>query len=214
MSHSSKAGAALAAAMLVVLSMGALSCCQSGDCAFARAIWAITGASPKTPLPPNSDTYEVLGYREGLNLYVVRASDQMYRGGRMTRESGADALDDLGVKTVIAVEAPKVERQAPEEHDWRLVMVPFEEDGLTPAVLASFLEAVDANPPPYYIHCCGCDGGPRSAALLAHYRIQREGWSYDDAALEFARLSGAMEGHRPMLNAIHTRATAAQASGE
>ncbi len=204
MSHASRVGAAGAASVLLVLSGGSLSCCKSGDCAVMRAVWAITGASPKAPLPPNSDTYEVLGYREGLNLYVVRASENLYRGGRMTRESGAKALDDLGVKTVIAVEAPKVEREAAETHDWRLVEIPFEGNELTPAVLAAFLKAIDEDPPPYYIHCCGCEGAERSAALLAYYRIQREGWSYDDAALEFARLSGALEPHRPMLDAIRT----------
>ena len=49
-----------------------------------------------------------------------------------------------------------------------------------------FLAAVDAGPTPVYVHCMG--GDLRAGILAAHYRIHREGWTFDRAIEEYRRL--------------------------
>jgi len=50
------------------------------------------------PLPPESDSYDVVGYRDGIRFYVVMYNANLYRSGDIRSARGADALKELGVK--------------------------------------------------------------------------------------------------------------------
>ena len=173
--------------------------CQTGD---PRLVHATTRASPKAPLPPPGDTYKVIGYQDGLNYPVIRYTPKIYRGGAVTRQVGLDSLEQLGIKTIISVTPTTSELNGARQRGFVLVELPFEETKLTDQVLDRFLRTVDRGEPPIYVHCCGCEGGPRSAALMACYRMQREGWSYEKAAAEFARLGGDPKRNQALLAVV------------
>jgi len=78
----------------------------------------------------------------------------------------------------------------------------FDRKSLTPEVLDQFIEAIDANPGPFYVHC---NHGPhRSGSLMVHYRMRKEGWSFEKAAVEFGRLGGDLKRDHAMLEVIRT----------
>ena len=54
------------------------------------------------------------------------------------------------------------------------------------AWFGQFLTVLRTCPGPVYVHCFG--GDLRAGILLAHYRIHKQGWSYERALTEYQRL--------------------------
>lgn len=154
---------------------------------------AVTGATYKVDknptLPPKADGYEVVGKVDGLNKYVVKYSDKLYRGGQPVSGKGMKQLKKWGVKTILSVTPDDIERKYAKEGGFELVEVPFENGTPIPAeTVAKFLAACKDKPGPYYLHCMG--GTHRAGALGLAYRVHIEGWDYDKALIEFGRLGG------------------------
>jgi protein tyrosine phosphatase (PTP) superfamily phosphohydrolase (DUF442 family) len=174
----------------VVLSMGLVAasatsagCHRPHECPILQAL---AGGSIPAPLPPEGDTYEVIGYRDGIRFFVVKYNDKLYRGGDVLSAKGAEALKLLGIKTIVAVSANDRERALAKEHGFNLVEIRFGLNDLTKDHLDRFLRTVDESPGPFYVHCVG--GTVRGGILLAHYRIHREGWTSEKALTEYRRL--------------------------
>ena len=165
-----------------------------------RDIYAARGVS----LPPKADTYEVIGWRKGLRNYVVRYNERLYRGGRITGPEGVAALKEWGIRTVISITPDEKERSYVRSAGVKLVEVPFQrKTGVPPAMLAKFLQAVQAEPGPFYLHClAGCQ---RAGALAAAYRIHVEGWDFHKAAVEFGRLGGSLKNDHKLLETIRRK---------
>lgn len=176
-------------------------------CGEPKGMDAVSGATTKA-FPPKADTYEVVGWQEGLNGYVVKYNDRMYRGGDVLDRKGAQALKQWGVRTIVSVTPTDVERQLAREYGMTLVEVPFEKTpGPAPETLARFLEATRAGPGAFYVHCHG--GTHRGGILCASYRMREEGWDFNKTAVEFGRLGGDLKADHAMLEAVRKHGKAA-----
>ena len=194
------------AAVMLTATAALLSCsAQKPDDADAY-----TAATPQgdKELPPPGDTYEVVGWAQGLAGYIVKYSDDVYRGGDIESAEGAQGLADWGIKTVISVTPADEERKFTAEHGLGLVEITFEKgEALPREQLDRFIEAVTEQPGPFYIHCQG--GSHRGGTLCAYYRMKVDGWSFEEAAAEFEALggepgrrrgdAGIAEGHRSVV---------------
>jgi protein tyrosine phosphatase (PTP) superfamily phosphohydrolase (DUF442 family) len=180
---SQKLLSALLLAALVALSTTAVACHTPHQCPILQGM---TGGAIPAPLPPSGDTYKVIGFRDGIRFYVIQYNDKIYRGGDILSRAGAESLRTLGIKTIIAVTPNDQERTLAREFGFKLVEIPFGWYDMKKADLDQFLAAVDAGPTPVYVHCMG--GDLRAGILAAHYRIHREGWTFDRAIEEYRRL--------------------------
>ncbi|MBE3069248.1 MAG: hypothetical protein IMZ66_03325 [Planctomycetes bacterium] len=168
----------------------------------------LTGGTIPSPLPPPGDTYEVVGRRDGIRFHVVKYNATLYRGGDILNRAGAQALKDLGIKTIISVSPNAQERALAQEFGFVLVEIPFGWFDMTASHLSRFLAAIDANPAPFYVH--SFLGINQAGILLAHYRIHREGWTVDTALAEYWRLDGNYWDSTHMVDVLKKNAPAAQ----
>jgi protein tyrosine phosphatase (PTP) superfamily phosphohydrolase (DUF442 family) len=191
----------------VLLSAGIVIVLVAG-CGRSAGPDAWSGATPKTApakvvvLPPKADTYEVLGELKGLKSYAVKYNDRMYRGGEPTGPDGIATLKQLGIRTIISVTPTDLERKLASEGGMTLVELPFPKTALTGEVLGRYLKALEQNKGPFYVHCHG--GTHRGGILMACYRMQLEGWSFEKAAVEYGRLGGDLKADQKMLEAVRT----------
>ena len=183
MSHVPRLFSAFLPVVLAALGTTATGCHTPHQCPILQGL---TGGRIPAPLPPPGDSYTVVGYREGLRFYIIQYNQTLYRGGDVLSREGADALKALGIKTIIAVTPSDQERALAKEYGFALVEIPFGLNDLKKGHLDRFLAAVEKNPGPFYVHCFG--GDLRAGILLAHYRIHREGWTFDRALDEYRRL--------------------------
>jgi protein tyrosine phosphatase (PTP) superfamily phosphohydrolase (DUF442 family) len=153
---------------------------------------------------PEGDAYKVVGYREGIRFYIVQYNEKLYRGGDILNRNGAKALKGLGIKTIISVTPDNKERALAKEFGFKLVEIPFGLNDLNKKHLDRFLEAAEKSPGPIYVHCFS--GDLRAAALLAHWRMHKEGWSYQRAEHEYLRLDANIFDSGMLLNALKTNA--------
>ena len=152
-------------------------------------------------LPPASDTYTVIGEVDGLNNFVVKYSEKLYRGGYIKNEKGIGALKKWGVGTIITVTPTDEERQLAKDAGLKLVELPIKKaEPISAETIEAFLSAVKAEPKVVYVHCIG--GTHRAAALSACYRIKAEGWTYDKAAIEYDRLGGDLDTDAKMIGSL------------
>jgi protein tyrosine phosphatase (PTP) superfamily phosphohydrolase (DUF442 family) len=159
-------------------------CHNLWDCPILQPM---TGGNIPAPLPFEGETYDVVGYRKGIRFYVVKYDEGLYRGGDIRSEQAAATLaNEFRIKTVISVTPTEKERRFARRHNWNLVEIPFSFYDVTEHDFEAFEAAMDKYPGPYYVHCFG--GEVRAASLLADYRIQKQGWSYDKAMDEYWRL--------------------------
>ncbi|MCE5277958.1 MAG: hypothetical protein ABFD92_00905 [Planctomycetaceae bacterium] len=135
---------------------------------------------------PEGDAYKVTGYRDGIRFYIVQYADKIYRGGDITSEAGIAALKELGIKTIISITPSDRERELAAAGAMTLVEIPFGAMDMSADHLSQFMSAVDKSPKPIYVH--DFDGTLRAGALMAHYRIHKDKWSYDRAMHEWHRL--------------------------
>lgn len=164
---------------------------------------AYIGGIPTHPAP-EGDAYKVLGYRNGLRFYVVQYNSKLYRGGDILSQEGTQALKALGIKTIISITPSLRERALAKENGFVLVEMPFSPSFMTKADLDSFLAAVEKNPAPIYVHDFG--GINKAAIMLAHYRIHKEGWTYERAINEFWRLDANYWDSIGMVNVLKANA--------
>lgn len=152
-------------------------------------------------LPPTNSHYQVLGHREGLNGYVVRYDDVFYRGGQVYIEDlAAEALQECGIKTIISITPSDAERAFCAANGFVLIEIPFDKNGPSVADYQNYLQALETSAPPFYVHCKG--GSHRAGILSAAYRIQRQGWSFEEAAIEYGRLGGDLKSDHAMVETL------------
>ncbi|OQA01341.1 MAG: hypothetical protein BWY71_00414 [Planctomycetes bacterium ADurb.Bin412] len=167
----------------LVIAAGAGGCHKVHQCPYLQGI---TGWNIPSPLPPEGQTYKVVGYREGIRFYVIEYNEKMYRAGDIRSAKGAEALQQLGIKTVISASPNKNQRAWAEQCGMKFVEIPFGWYDMTSEDLHKFLQVVDASPKPICV--CSRSGMLRAGILLAHYRIHREGWDVEAALEEYYKL--------------------------
>jgi hypothetical protein len=173
----------LLAAMIAASLAAAGGCHTPSQCPILQGM---TGGNIPPLLPPSGSAYEVVGRRDGIRFYVVKYTDQMYRGGDLTDRRGFEALRTLGVRTIISNNPSGKERDLAKEFGFGLVEIPFGWYDMNEGHLARFLEAVDKGAGPYFVH--SWLGINQAGVLMAHYRIHRQGWTADRAIDEMYRL--------------------------
>jgi protein tyrosine phosphatase (PTP) superfamily phosphohydrolase (DUF442 family) len=179
---------------------------DASDSGSGEARRSYVGGTPAYPAP-EGDAYKVVGYMPGLRFYVVQYNASLYRGGDVLSAEGAQSLRSLGIKTIIAVTPNDRERALAKEYGFKLVEIPFGLGNLTKADLDRFLSAVESNPAPIYVHSFG--GNLQAGILLAHYRIHKEGWSFQRALNEYRRLDANYWDSIAMVKVLQDNAEAA-----
>ena len=187
--------------VLVMAALTAVSC-QEGvtDEADATSKASPGASSKKYTLPPEGESYTVVGAVDGLAAYAIRYDDRLYRGGQLTGQAGIDALKTWGVTTIVTITPTEDERKYVKEAGISLVELPFQKTELTDEALTQFLATVKASEGPVYVHCHG--GSHRAGALCLAYRLAVDGWDFNKAAVEFGRLGGDLKGDHAMLEVI------------
>ena len=119
--------------------------------------------------------------------------ERLFRGAQPT-EAGLKSLWDTGVRTVISLrdddEVGFDERRAAESLGMKWVNIPIQDGSfftqsrrIPEGSIRAFFEAVDAaGPGAVFVHCRR--GTDRTGAIVAFYRIARQGWPGEKAAKE------------------------------
>ena len=122
-----------------------------------------------------------------------RVDDRLFRGAQPTL-SGLKSLWDTGVRTVISLrddtDIDYDERKAAESLGMKWINIPIQDGSfftqsrrIPEDAIRAFFEAVDAaGPDPIFVHCRR--GTDRTGAIVAFYRIARQGWPGEKAAKE------------------------------
>ena len=173
----------LLAVALAGAAAAALGCHTPHQCPILQGM---AGGTIPSPLPRAGDSYTVVGKRDGIRFYIVRYTDSLYRGGDVLNQRGAEALKQLGIRTIISADPTDKQRAVAKENGFALVEVPFGLNDLEKAHLDRFLSAVDAGQGPFYVH--DRFGPLKAGALLASWRMHRQNWSADEAIKEYYRL--------------------------
>lgn len=158
----------------------------------ALACWTLAGCAPTTRVADASAPHVPLARFQ-------RVDAQLYRGSQPDA-SGFRFLRDLGIRTVInlrleADARETDERATVESLGMRYVNVPVPDGSfftrsrtIPPDAIQTFFDVVDApDTGPVFVHCRR--GADRTGALIAFYRIARNGWDQVRAYNE-ARESG------------------------
>jgi protein tyrosine phosphatase (PTP) superfamily phosphohydrolase (DUF442 family) len=111
---------------------------------------------------------------------------RFYRGAEPKRFEDIRALRDLGVSTVIDLQA----EPEPAERGWveslgmRYVNIPMVEKKYPrPEWVAAFMKAVDdPSTGKFFVHCAG--GRHRTGSMGAVYRFEKYGWGYEQVYAE------------------------------
>ena len=127
-------------------------------------------------------------------------TDTFFRSGRLeTRDF--DALEDLGVKTILSLEsdgrrssAIRQEEQLAADHGITFLRVPMHETHkpTLEQINAALALVTDTDNQPILVHCY--HGQDRTGIVAAAYRIRYQDWSIADATAELKEL-----GHAPAL---------------
>lgn len=159
----------------------------------------VTAASLSTQdwLPEEGDTYEVIGYVDGVKGVIVRYSDDLYRGGDILTDEGMLLLKKRGVKSVVSATPNETIRSLSKAYSLNQHDFYFDYQGLTEASVKSFFTLLDSVERPVYIHCHG--GKQRAGNLCMLYRGYVEGWDIEKAMKEYVQLGGKEQEDRPML---------------
>lgn len=187
--------------LMLIAATGLSACRNTPD-----SVDVVSGAT--TPhgqimLPPTNHHYRVIGHLEGLNNYVVEYDPTFYRGGQIYIEDlAAEALQERSIKTIISVTPSDEERAFCKANGFTLVEIPFDKTGPTPESYARYIEALENNEPPFYIHCKG--GTHRAGILGAAYRMHVQKWSLERAVVEYGRLGGDLRADHAMLETLRS----------
>lgn len=119
--------------------------------------------------------------------HFFQVDEGLYRGQQPT-DAGVKKLSELGVKTIVYLHHDKKqaahEQQLAESLGMRFVHIPMSAITVpSPAKIDQWLKvATDPAARPVFIHCQ--HGRDRTGALVGTYRIQHDGWSFDQAYAE------------------------------
>lgn len=123
------------------------------------AIVAVTSAFVQEAGP------EKLEPRPGLEN-LLKLSPRLYSGGEPQGREGFRSLEELGIRTVVSVDAAKPDVEAAREHGLRYVQIPIGYDGVEPEAAAAMAKALKECEAPIYVHCHhGKHRGPAMAAV-------------------------------------------------
>jgi uncharacterized protein (TIGR01244 family) len=127
-----------------------------------------------------------------------QVDDKLYRGAQPDAE-GFKHLKNLGIHTVINLRTEKDaektgERRIVESLGMRYISIPIEDGSfftrsriIPDEAIRKFFEEFDAAAGPVFVHCRR--GADRTGALVAFYRVARNGWD-NQRAYEEARAVG------------------------
>lgn len=132
------------------------------------------------------------GRRDFTNIKIKnfgQMDERFFRGGEPKKIEDFKALKELGIDTVIDLqaEATPEEKEMVESLGMKYVNIPMVAKKYpTPESVATFLKLVD-DPATgeFYLHCHG--GRHRTGALGAVYRYQKYGWDYEQAYAEMKK---------------------------
>ena len=116
---------------------------------------------------------------------VLRLSEKLYSGGVPEGELGFQALQRLGIKTVITVDGEKPDLKTARKFGMRYVHLPFGYDACPVPTANMIAKAVRDLPGPVYMHCH--HGKNRSPAGAAMARIALDGITNAEAVQELER---------------------------
>ena len=112
--------------------------------------------------------------------------ERFYRGAEPKKLEDFRALKELGIKTVIDLQAKPEpeERGMVESLGMRYVNIPMiEKKYPRPEWVAAFMQTVDApETGKFFVHCAG--GRHRTGAVGAVYRFEKYGWNFDQVYAE------------------------------
>lgn len=142
------------------------------------------------PPPTGTTTGKAFAQRlpgvAGLENFA-RVNPNLYRGGEPTPE-GFRHLKSMGVKTVVCFRSNHSTAEQVKAAGLESVELPLHADvfGSTPPadkdIQAFFAAVLDAAKQPVYIHCAY--GKDRTGTMAALYRLERDGWTPDEAIQE------------------------------
>lgn len=111
---------------------------------------------------------------------------RFYRGAEPKKQEDIQALKDLGVNTVIDLQAEPnpSERVWVESTGMRYVNIPMVDKAYPkPEWVAAFLKTVDdPTTGKFFVHCAG--GRHRTGSMGAVYRFEKYGWNFDQVYAE------------------------------
>ncbi len=142
-------------------------------------------------LPPHDDFYKVFGYATGFKGYIVKYSDNLYRGGNILSDSGAALLGKYDIKTIISVTPSEEQIELANKYNIQYVEFPFDYSEISESKLAHFIDLIKKSKRPLYINCHG--GNQRAGCLCAIYRMCIEEWSFERALIEYGKLGGKLK---------------------
>ena len=112
--------------------------------------------------------------------------ERFYRGAEPKTVEDIQALKDLGIHTVIDLQAKpeRMEREWVESLGMRYVNIPMvDKEYPRPEWVAAFLKTVDdPSTGKFFVHCAG--GRHRTGSMGAVYRYEKYGWGYDQVYAE------------------------------
>jgi len=114
-----------------------------------------------------------------------KMDDRFYRGAR-PKDKDIQALKSLGIQTIIDLQddVKPEEKAAAEAVGMRYINIPVVDKAPpTTEQIAEFLKVIDdPKTGVFYLHCAG--GRHRTGEMGAVYRLNKYGWSYDQAYQE------------------------------
>lgn len=117
--------------------------------------------------------------------HVVRLSEKLYSGGVPEGDTGFEALQRLGIRTIITVDGARPDVERARKRGMRYVHLPFGYDGCPTPRANAIVKAVRDFPGPVYVHCH--HGKHRSPTGAAFARIALDGLTPQQAVKELER---------------------------
>jgi protein tyrosine phosphatase (PTP) superfamily phosphohydrolase (DUF442 family) len=131
---------------------------------------------------------------------VFRLSDRVVSGSEPEGTVAFEALERLGVKTIVSVDGKTPDVEAAEALGLRYVHVPIGYDGITEAERLRLAKAFRELEGPFYIHCFhGKHRGPAAAALA---RLLLDGVAREVALAEMAQWCGTAPDYRGLYEVV------------
>jgi hypothetical protein len=119
------------------------------------------------------------------NFFALGKS--IYSGSAPEGEASFEALQKLGVRTIISVDGMKPNVEAASRHGMKYVHLPFGYDGIPMSNALCLVKAARTLPGPIYVHCHhGRHRGPAAAAVICE---GIEGWT-PQAAVNWLHAAG------------------------
>jgi protein tyrosine phosphatase (PTP) superfamily phosphohydrolase (DUF442 family) len=148
--------------------------------ALLASLFLPASAETLEPAPAAHSWAVFVGVSEPQNLF--RVSDQLYRGGRVSR-AGAAQLRCLGVNTVVSLRVIGSDSRYITRVGLSYVHIPSKAWQPDEDQVVAFLRIVtDPNCQPVYLYCY--HGSDRTGMMSAAYRVVVQGWTKEEALCE------------------------------